>query len=367
MICEYKTYLANIKADMKINLNKTELEKVYQLLDTKEINISVAELLFSTFEETSYFKGANDVDSFFEKLLSYWGVPEEEEEDVTLLEKYVKPAIFPLKPDYFSKNLYYQTIKPNQIKDGNYKLEYLSYKPFQPFSLNDIRVDKNDYYMERSPLAYFTEEKKYLALTYKGEIWMSIIPNEIETMKPYIQSAIGNVLVLGLGLGYYPFMVSEKEEVKDITIVELDSTIIQMFKKHILPMFPHKEKIHIVQGDAIKYLNDCQLDYDTIFADLWHNPVDGLPLYTKIKKLESKFRKAQFQYWLETSLIALYRRCILTVFACNLEGMRIEDPDVNLNKLMRSIDERTKNVTINSYDDINRLLSDEAIIRFIKS
>lgn len=367
MICEYLTYLANIKADMRINLNKQELNKVYRLLDTKEINISIAEALFETYEETAFFKGAKDANSFFEKLLEYWNAYDGSEEDIEILEKWVKPAIFPLKPDYFDKNLYYQTIKPNQIKDGDYRFEYLSYKPFQPFSFNDIQVDENDCYLERSPIAYFTNEKQYLALTYKGKVWMSIIPNEIETMQPLIDSSKGNVLVLGLGLGYYPFMISEKEEVKDITIVELDSTIIEMFKKHLLPLIPHKEKIHIIQGDAIKYMSSCKDEYDTVFADLWHNPSDGLPLYIKLKRLEYRFSHASFQYWLEKSLIALYRRCLLTVFVGHLEDIQIDDPDPELNRIMKIIDDKTKNVTINSYDDINNLLGDDSIIRFAKS
>ena len=365
MICEYKTYLANIKADMKINLNQKELEKTYSLLDTKAINMSVAELLFSTFEETEFFVGANLPELFFKKMLEYWGVPEDEEEDISLLEKWVKPAIFPLKADYFDKNLYYQTIKPKRFDDGKYKLEYLTYKPYQPFSLNDIEVDEKDHYLERSPIAYFTKEMKYLALTYKGEVWMSIIPNEINTMNPYIEKAKGHVLVLGLGLGYYPFMISEKEEVKDITIVEIDSKIIDIFKKNLLPLFPHKEKIHIIQGDAIKYLDNCP-QYDTVFADLWHSPLDGLPLYLQLKQKERRFKNTIFQYWLEKSLIALYRRCMLSVYADELEGHIEKDPDKELDKIINSIRAKTKNVTINSYDDINNMLSDEAILRFIK-
>ena len=366
IICEYKTYLANIKADMKINLSQAELEKTYSLLDTKAINMSVAELLFSTFEETGFFLGAKTPEMFFQKMLEYWGVPESEHEDISLLEKWVKPAIFPLKPDYFTKNLYYQTIKPKSFEDGKYKLEYLSYKPYQPFSLNDIEVDENDHYMERSPIAYFAEEMKYLALTYKGEVWMSIIPNEINTMNPCIAKAKGNVLVLGLGLGYYPFMISEKEEVKEITIVEIDSKIIDIFKKNLLPLFPYKEKIRIIQGDAIKYLDNCS-QYDTIFADLWHSPIDGLPLYIQLKKKEHKFKNTIFQYWLEKSLIALYRRCLLTVYAEELEGYIEPDPDKELNKIINSIRVKTKNVTINNYDDINKLISDESILRLIKS
>lgn len=41
---------------------------------------------------------------------------------------------------------------------------------------------------------------------------MTVTPNEIETMKPVIDKAFGRVLTYGLRVGYYVFMVSEKED-----------------------------------------------------------------------------------------------------------------------------------------------------------
>ena len=40
---------------------------------------------------------------------------------------------------------------------------------------------------------------------------MTITPDEIETMKEAVDQAFGNVLTFGLGLGYYAYMVSEKD------------------------------------------------------------------------------------------------------------------------------------------------------------
>ena len=354
---------------MKIKLSQVELEKTYKLLDTKEINISIADLLFQTFEETNFFIGSNTADSFYHRLLKYWEIPKDKTEDLKILEKWVKPAIFPLKPDYFSSNPYFNNVNPSPFKEGKYELNYLSYKPYQPFSLNDITVDEKDYYLERSPLGYFTNENKYLVLSYDNEVWMSITPNEINTMEPYIKEARGDVLVLGLGLGYYPFMASLKEEVKDITIIELDEKIIDIFNKHLLPLFPHKEKIHIIKGDGIEFLKNNQKHYDTIFMDLWHNPEDGLPLYIQLKRLE-KDNSTTYQYWLEKSLIALYRRCLLTVYEESLQGYKDKDYQSfsnDIEKIINSIYFKTKNITINRYDDIYNLLSDESIVKLIVS
>ena len=353
---------------MKINLSKKDLEKSYQLLDTKEINMSVAELLFSTFEEKEFFKGANSPLEFYKKLLEFWGVDPDNQDELEILNRWVKPAISPLKHDFFANNLYFQTVKPTQFKKGDYQLSYIDFKAYQPFSLDDIRVDEKDHFLERSPLSYFISDESYLALTYKDEIWMSITPNEINTMKPYIDQASGDVLVLGLGLGYYPFMVSQKENVKKITIVELDQNIIDIFNNHLLPLFPHKEKIKIVKGEAVSYLRKDTAHHNYVFADLWHNPEDGLPLYLELKELEREHRGTKFQYWLEKSLLAMLRRCLLTVYEESLQGYSDKDyqkANNPIDKIINTLYFRTKNITIYRYDDIYNLLRDESLLRLL--
>ena len=68
---------------------------------------------------------------------------------------------------------------------------------------------------------------------------MTITPNEIETMKEAVDKASGNVLTFGLGLGYYAYMVSEKENVESVTIVDSNEDVIDLFKKYVLPQFKH--------------------------------------------------------------------------------------------------------------------------------
>lgn len=351
---------------MKINLSKEDLKKLYSLLDYKEINISVADLLLSIYEEKDYFKDAKNVSDYYEKMVSFFGVPTEEKEERKILNKWIKPAIFPLKPASFLENPYFKHIQPSVKKMGKYALEYLCYKAYQPLPLDDVIIDQNDYYLERTPIGYFEQDFKYLSLSYEGVTWMCITPNEINTMQPHIGTAKGNVLVLGLGLGYYPYMISLKEEVKDIYIVELDQNIINIFEENILPLFEHKEKIHIIKGDAKEYIKSLDGKFDTVFIDLWHGAGDGLPLYLYFKQYEKKYPKCHFQYWLENSLIALYRRYLLMLIEESLNGYTDKDYLHSKNELDKFINElyfKTKNITINSYDDVYKLLSDNSISR----
>ena len=353
---------------MKINLSNIEREKLYHLLDCKEINISVADLLLSTYEETDYFKGIKNPSEMFSKMVNYFGVPANEKEEIEIMKEWIKPAIFPLKTQSFLKNPYFSHIKPKEKKIGKYTLEYLSYKAYQPLPLDDIQIDKNDYYIERTPIGYFDEEFKYLSLSYEGTTWMCITPNEINTMQPHIDAAKGKVLVCGLGLGYYPYMISLKDEVTDIYIVELDQNIINIFKENLLPYFEHKEKIHVIKADAKEYIKNIDSSFNTVFIDLWHNPEDGLPLYIYFKQFEKKHPSIRFQYWLENSLIALYRRYLLMLIEESLNGYTDKDYSQSKNNVDKFINElyfKIKNITINNYDDVYQLLSDESILRLI--
>ena len=80
---------------MKINLNKKELEKTYRLLDTKEINMSVAELLFSVYDLKDTFGNPETLGDYYEQLLYHWGIPEDNFEEREILEKWIKPSISP--------------------------------------------------------------------------------------------------------------------------------------------------------------------------------------------------------------------------------------------------------------------------------
>ena len=216
---------------MKIKLNKEELKKCYNLLDVKEINISIAELLFSIYQVNEPFLNASNEEDYYRKLLNYWDIPQDDKENLALLDKWVKGTIKCLNPHYFDENPYFKAVKPHLFKNKKYELKYDCYEAYQPFALDDIQVDEAKDFMEKTPVGYFSQKMNFLSLRYNNDIWMSLTPNEINTMNKSIKEAKGNVLVFGLGLGYYPFMVSLKNSTQKITIIEKDEVIIDIFKK----------------------------------------------------------------------------------------------------------------------------------------
>ena len=157
-------------------------------------------------------------------------------------------------------------------------------------------------------------------------------------------------------------MLSRKEDVRSVLIVERDKDIINLFKSLIWPNFTHKEKIKIIEGDAIEYVKkNNQFDY--IFADLWHDPEDGLPLFVSLKRINKNI-----DCWLETSMYALLRRCMITLIEETLNGAKEEDyrfAKIYTDKVINHYYQKTKKLPLNNKEDLDVLLSDEKLLSLI--
>ena len=338
--------------------------KVKEVIDVNAINMNIADMLIAVFSYTDlinpdeikqYIKeGLNEKEAILEVLYDFYHLEHNDEND-DVMDRYISNNLKKLEEKEYLDNPYVQNIKAN-AKLGKYQLRNIEYEPYQLFAYDDIYLDG---YKEYSRIGYFTSKFPYLALTEGNNVWMSLNPNEIETMKPYIKKGKGNVLVLGLGMGYVPYMMSLKDDVKSITIVEKDKEIIELFKKVLLPQFMNKNKIKIIEDDAISYLNKSN-KYDYIFADLWHDPEDGLSLFVQLKRISKNI-----DCWLEVSLYQMLRRCMITLLEEQLEGMG-EDAYKHArnytDKVINRFYQKTKNLRLDNEDDLHKLLSDESLI-----
>ena len=338
--------------------------KVKEVIDVNAINMNIADMLMAVFSYTDlinpeeikqYIKeGLSEKEAILEVLYDFYHLEHNDEND-DVMGRYIANNLKKLEEKEYLDNPYVQNIKAN-AKLGKYQLRNIEYEPYQLFAYDDIYLDN---YKEYSRIGYFTSKFPYLALTEGNNVWMSLNPNEIETMKPYIKKGKGNVLVLGLGMGYVPYMMSLKDEVKSITIVEKDKEIIELFKKALLPQFVNKNKIKIIEDDAISYLNKNS-KYDYIFADLWHDPEDGLPLFVQLKRINKNI-----DCWLEVSLYQMLRRCMITLLEEQLEGMgedAYKHAKTYTDKVINRFYQRTKNLRLDNEDDLNKLLGDESLL-----
>lgn len=222
-------------------------------------------------------------------------------EDKLLYHQYIDLMVKRLDAFEYINNPYYQLIKGFNKKYKNCELKYDYYDPFEGFVFDDFIKYPNGKLLPQ--IGYFNKAFKYPAVYEANHLWMSITPNEINTMKKDIDDSFGNVLTYGLGLGYFPFMVSLKENVKSVTIIEKNSQIIKLFKENILPQFPNKDKIKIINDDAFIFAQNIKnKEYDFIFVDLWHDVSDGLEMYLKMKEYEKYSSDSVFRYWIEKTI-----------------------------------------------------------------
>ncbi len=247
--------------------------------------------------------------------------------------EYYSRGVKKLNPLEYTSNPYYQRIKIPFAQIGEWTLKNQKYEPYEAFVYDDLLIKGH---REIVRIGFFDEEFTFPTVFENGVEWMAIKPNEIETMKAPIEKAHGNVLVCGLGLGYYAYMISNKQSVNSITIVERDERVISLFCEHILPQFESKNKISIVRADAIEYLkNDApRANFDFAFVDLWHDASDGVELYIKIKKLEVLNPNVEFSYWIERTLISTIKTGIFNALYPRLKSGEIVKTEKEIEQML---------------------------------
>lgn len=222
--------------------------------------------------------------------------------DAEIFEEYFPRMVHLLGITDYTSDPYLKNIKIPDKKLGKWELCHQKYAPYQAFVFDDPLVLRDGKIIPQ--IGFFDEEFEYPAVLEGGTEWMLITPNEINTMRVPIEKARGNVLTYGLGLGYFAYMAAAKENVASVTVVERDDSAISLFDDVILPQIPHSEKIKVVCADAFEFaegLNE-RSGYDFVFADIWHDPIDGVPAYKRLKKAEKLLPSAEFAYWIEKTL-----------------------------------------------------------------
>ena len=253
--------------------------------------------------------------------------------------------------DYLS-NPYLKALSNLSLNKDDWSLTNRKLDAYSLFPYQEEYHYASNYNLKMS-LAYFDQDYFYPSISLYDNEWMSLNPYEIRTMETSILCAKGKVLTLGLGLGYFAYMVHLKEEVKEVHIVEMDRGLIDIFNEYLLPLFPHPEKIHIHKADAFCFIKSIKdKDYDYIFSDLWHDVSDGLPMYIKLKEYFNSFTYAHCSYWIEGAIVTYLRTLVIGVMKDEYYHR-----DNSYNDLQLVIKNKLKEHVIKDSSDIDSLLS----------
>ena len=228
-------------------------------------------------------------------------------EDRKMIMNYLRPSVRILDRKKYENNPYYKNIKLENISEDNWEIRWESYAPYRAVICDDMQL--LDDFCEIPPLGFFTERFDFPAILEGGNEWMTLTPVDLDTCEYAIERARGRVLTFGLGLGYYAYMASEKDEVESVTVVELSEKVIDLFKRHILPKMKNQSKINIIHADALEYAKEVmpKEHFDLVFADTWRDASDGAPMYRMLKPLEALCPGTEFLYWIENFLISRCR------------------------------------------------------------
>ena len=172
--------------------------------------------------------------------------------------------------------------------------------PLELFVMDDFEQSSDGSVLPQ--LGWFETSFRFPAVKEDDRVWMTVTPNEINTIRPAAEAAHGRVLTLGLGLGYFAFHALLNPRVERVTAVERSSDAIRLFRERLLPAFPRPERLTILQADAFAAAPALYQSgqYDFVFADLWHDAADGLPMYERLKRMEVP--GPEYRYWIEKTL-----------------------------------------------------------------
>jgi hypothetical protein len=237
------------------------------------------------------------------------------------------PSLFIRSKD-FLLSPYNSCIRLDIIESDEFRFSSELLPANKLFNVSGVIFDKNRELNDWMQLRALDQPYKAAVLWQKDEVWMLDAPSESNTIDPYAQKAHGNVLTFGLGIGYFAFMALLNPKVTSVTVIEKSPSVIAMFKQYILPQFPHKEKIRIIEGDAFDYFNEKSIQtFNYVFVDIWKSGADGfLMIEQMLEQYLPPYDKVDF--WIESSCFEFVPSIILLYFRSiiNQKIERLLDP-----------------------------------------
>jgi spermidine synthase len=102
----------------------------------------------------------------------------------------------------------------------------------------------------------------------------------------FIDNSKGDVIIFGLGIGLIVYPLLQDDDIKSITIIEIDKELIDQ-TSYLLLESDTKSKLSIINQNAFQYEDNKK--YDTIYFDIW--PLINKEAFKEMKILSERFSK----------------------------------------------------------------------------
>ena len=109
---------------------------------------------------------------------------------------------------------------------------------------------------------------------------------EMSSNQKFIDNSKGDVIIFGLGIGLIVYPLLQDDDIKSITIIEIDKELIDQ-TSYLLLESDTKSKLLIINQNAFQYEDNKK--YDTIYFDIW--PLINKEAFKEMKILSEKFSK----------------------------------------------------------------------------
>lgn len=316
-----------------------------------------------------------DVNNYITDVLEYNGkvlTPKMEKELIEILKKYNVPHDgLKYDPKILTENPYYRNIKLDNVCSETVSYERATIKKRTLMNMN-FHQPLGKYLFHYHPLGYFERDIELPVLKEGGRVWMSPAVSEIESMRNGIEKGHGKCMTMGLGIGVLPYLWLLKDEVENVTVVEFNMDVIDLFDEYIRPQFKTSKKLKIIHGDAFDYYNEEFLkQFDYVYIDFWESTEDGLDFYTRL--MEKKIDLPHIDYWIEDSILydlkfilvpylyRLYQGKSIMDFISSFEGKSME--------LVKKVNRyfKTQNDVIRTEDELLGIIHRKDTLRRILS
>jgi spermidine synthase len=122
------------------------------------------------------------------------------------------------------------------------------------------------------------------------------------TNQNFLNTVKGDVLIFGLGLGLNILPLLEDDEILNITVVDINSEIVDTVGPYI-KNHDVNNKLTIITGDAFTYYQQLnETKFDVIYFDIWH--FINSSIQTDMETLKESYKNniketGQIMYWCE--------------------------------------------------------------------
>lgn len=118
------------------------------------------------------------------------------------------------------------------------------------------------------------------------DVWMSLTPNEVLTLRGQVKRSKGDVAMAGLGLGWTAKKVLQRSVVDKLTVYEIDNHVIETFGESLQQEFG--DRIQIVNVSAY---DAPWIDHGMGLWDIWQD-MSGARVDSRFKTIQRKMNAA---------------------------------------------------------------------------